>query len=30
MAQERMDDWMQYAKDIARAEKDLKIEHWYI
>ena len=28
MAQERIDDLMQYAKDIAKAEKDLKIEHW--
>ena len=28
MAQERMDDWMQDAKDLARAERELKIEHW--
>ena len=28
MAQERMDDWMQYAKDLARAERELNIEHW--
>jgi hypothetical protein len=28
MAQERIDDLMQYAKDIAKAENELKIEHW--
>ncbi len=28
MAQEVTEDWMQYAKDLAKAEKDLKIEHW--
>ncbi|MDH6310270.1 hypothetical protein M2451_003140 [Dysgonomonas sp. PFB1-18] len=28
MAQERMDDWMQYAKDLAKAERELGIEHW--
>lgn len=28
MAQEIMDDWMQYAKDLAKAERELKIEHW--
>lgn len=28
MAQENMDDWMQYAKDLAKAERELKIEHW--
>lgn len=28
MAQERMDDWMQDAKDLAKAERELKIEHW--
>jgi hypothetical protein len=28
MAQEKIDDLMQYAKDIAKAEKELKIEHW--
>lgn len=28
MAQETMDDWMQYAKDLAKAERELKIEHW--
>lgn len=28
MAQERMEDWMQEAKDLAKAERELKIEHW--
>jgi hypothetical protein len=28
MAQEVMEDWMQYAKDLAKAERELKIEHW--
>ena len=28
MARERIDDWMQMAKDLARAERDLQIEHW--
>lgn len=28
MAQEFMEDWMQYAKDLAKAERELKIEHW--
>lgn len=28
MAQELMEDWMQYAKDLAKAERELKIEHW--
>ncbi|MDH6308855.1 hypothetical protein M2451_001421 [Dysgonomonas sp. PFB1-18] len=28
MAQEIPDDWMQYAKDLAKAERELKIEHW--
>jgi len=23
-----MEDWMQYAKDLAKAERELKIEHW--
>ncbi len=23
-----MENWMQYAKDLAKAERDLKIEHW--
>jgi hypothetical protein len=28
MAQEKVSDWMQYAKDLAKAERELKIEHW--
>jgi len=28
MAQENMEDWMQYAKDLTKAERELKIEHW--
>ncbi len=28
MAQERMDDWMEYARDYAKAERELKIEKW--
>ena len=28
MARERTDDWMQMAKDLARAERELQIEHW--
>ena len=28
MARERIDDWMQKAKDLARAERELQIEHW--
>ena len=28
MARERTDDWMQEAKDLARAERELQIEHW--
>ncbi|MDU1906574.1 MAG: hypothetical protein E6772_17545 [Dysgonomonas sp.] len=28
MAQKNMDDWMQYAKYLAKAEHELKIEHW--
>ena len=26
--QERIDDWMQEAKDLARAERELKIDRW--
>lgn len=26
--QESMDDWLQMAKDYAKAEKELKIEKW--
>ena len=25
-----MEEWMQYAKDMAKAEKELKIEQWVI
>lgn len=28
MAQERMDDWWEYARELAKAERELKIEHW--
>ncbi len=28
MAQERIDDWMQKAEDLARAERELQIDHW--
>ena len=28
MAQEKTFDWMQYAKDRAKAERELEIEHW--
>lgn len=28
MAQERMDDWMEYAREYAKAERELKIEKW--
>lgn len=28
MARERTNDWMQMAKDLARAERELQIEHW--
>ena len=28
MVQERIDDWMQDAKDLAKAERELGIEHW--
>lgn len=28
MAQERIEDWMQEAKDLARAERELPIDHW--
>lgn len=26
--QESMDDWFQMAKDLAKAERELKIEQW--
>lgn len=28
MAQERMDDWWEYAQDLAKAERELQIERW--
>lgn len=28
MAQERMDNWMEYAREYARAERELKIKKW--
>ena len=28
MAQERIDDFMQMAKDYAKAEKELEVQHW--
>ena len=28
MAQERMDDWWEYAKELAKAEWELQIGHW--
>ncbi|MDH6309996.1 hypothetical protein M2451_002886 [Dysgonomonas sp. PFB1-18] len=28
MSQESMEDWMQDAKDLAKVERELKIEHW--
>lgn len=28
MAQERMDDWWEYAKELAKAERELQIGHW--
>lgn len=28
MAQERIDDWWEYAKDLAKAERELQIERW--
>lgn len=28
MAQEQMDDWRQYARELAKAERELNIEHW--
>ena len=28
MAQERIDDFMQLAKDYAKAEKELCVQHW--
>lgn len=28
MAKERIDDWFEMAKELAKAERELKIEHW--
>ncbi|WP_320974098.1 hypothetical protein [Dysgonomonas capnocytophagoides] len=28
MAQEQIDDWWEYARELAKAERELKIEHW--
>lgn len=28
MTQERIDDWWEYAKDLARVERKLQIERW--
>lgn len=28
MAQERIDDWWEYAKDLAKVERELQIERW--
>ena len=28
MAQEKIGDWWEYAKELAKAERDLQIEHW--
>lgn len=28
MAQERLDDWYDYAKELAKAERELKVDHW--
>lgn len=28
MAQEKMDDWWEYARELAKAERELKIEKW--
>lgn len=28
MAQERIDDWWEYARELAKAERELKIEQW--
>ena len=28
MAQERIDDFIQLAKDYAKAEKELEVQHW--
>lgn len=28
MARERIDDWMEYAREYAKAERELCIERW--
>jgi len=28
MVQENIEDWMHYDKDLAKAERELGIEHW--
>lgn len=28
MAQEKIGDWWEYAKELAKAERDLQIDHW--
>lgn len=28
MAQERIDDWWEYARELAKAERELKIQQW--
>lgn len=28
MAQEKIGDWWEYAKELTKAERDLQIEHW--
>lgn len=28
MAQERLNDWYDYAKELAKAERELKVDHW--
>lgn len=28
MTQERMDDWMEYARELARTERELRVERW--
>ena len=28
MAQEKMDSWWEYARELAKAERELKIEKW--
>ena len=28
MAQEKIDSWWEYARELAKAERELKIEKW--